>query len=179
MIVVRGDAVGQRLVGQHQAVAQDVGGDLAEVLRQRVLAAAHERERPAGEDHVDRRARAGAEGDVAREVAEPDRGDVARGVGELHRVLDQRRIDEHRVGRALQPGELRGVDRPAGRLERGGHPLDDHELLGGRRVVDQHLEHEAVDLRLGQRVGALRLDRVLGRHHEERIGQRDASRGRS
>jgi hypothetical protein len=39
-------------------------------------------------------------------------------------------------------------------------------------VVDEDLEHEAVDLRLGQRVGALRLDRVLGRHHEERVGHR-------
>ena len=67
---------------------------------------------------------------------------------------------------------MRGVDRPAGGLERGGHPLDDHELLRGRRVVDQHLEHEAVDLRLRQRIRALRLDRVLGRHHEERIGER-------
>ena len=37
-----------------------------------------------------------------------------------------------------------------------------------RRVVDEHLEHEAVDLRLGQRVRALGLDRVLRREHEER-----------
>ena len=37
-----------------------------------------------------------------------------------------------------------------------------------RRIVDEHLEHEAVDLRLGQRVRALGLDRVLRRHHEER-----------
>ena len=42
------------------------------------------------------------------------------------------------------------------------------ELLGRRWVADQHLDHEAVDLRLGQRVRALGLDRVLGREHEER-----------
>ena len=33
-----------------------------------------------------------------------------------------------------------------------------------RRVVDEHLHQEAVELRLGQRVGALLLDRVLRRH---------------
>ena len=36
-------------------------------------------------------------------------------------------------------------------------------------VVDQHLQHEAIDLRLGQRIRSLGLDRVLRRHHEEGI----------
>ena len=54
--------------------------------------------------------------------------------------------------------------------EAAGHALDDHELLELARVVDEHFHHEAVDLGLGQRVGALGLDRVLGRHHEERLG---------
>ena len=31
-------------------------------------------------------------------------------------------------------------------------------------------EHEAVELRLGQRIGAFLLDRVLRRQHEERLG---------
>jgi hypothetical protein len=43
-------------------------------------------------------------------------------------------------------------------------------LLAEAWVVDDDLEQEAVDLRLGQRVGALGLDRVLGRHDEERCG---------
>ena len=37
-------------------------------------------------------------------------------------------------------------------------------------VVDEDLQHEAVDLRFRQRIRALRLDRVLRCHHEERIG---------
>ena len=41
-----------------------------------------------------------------------------------------------------------------------------------RRVADPELEHEAVELGLGQRIGALLLDRVLGGQHEERLGQR-------
>ena len=40
------------------------------------------------------------------------------------------------------------------------------------RVVDEHLHEEAVALRLGQRVHALALDRVLRREHEERRGNR-------
>ena len=35
-----------------------------------------------------------------------------------------------------------------------------------------HLEHEAVDLRLGQRIRALLLDRVLRGEDDERLGQR-------
>ena len=110
--VVGVDAVGERLVRQHEPVAEDVVGDLLEVLRQCVPAAPHERQRAAGEDHVDRRARAGAEGDEARQLAEPDGRDVARGVGEPDRVLDQGGIDEHRVRGPLQPGQLLGVERP-------------------------------------------------------------------
>ena len=36
----------------------------------------------------------------------------------------------------------------------------------------RQLEQEPVELGLGQRVGALHLDRVLGGQHEERLGQR-------
>ncbi len=52
---------------------------------------------------------------------------------------------------------------------------DDLLLLGLARVVDVDLEHEAIELRLGQRIGALLLDRVLGGEHEER--QRQLVRG--
>ena len=44
------------------------------------------------------------------------------------------------------------------------------------RVADLDLQHEAVELRLGQRVGALLLDRVLRREDEERLGRAGASR---
>ncbi len=45
------------------------------------------------------------------------------------------------------------------------------DLLVLARVVHQDVEHEPVELRLGKRVGPLLLDRVLGRQHEERVGQ--------
>ena len=49
-------------------------------------------------------------------------------------------------------------------------PLHDRQLLVVLGVVDEDLQHEAVDLRLGQRVRALGLDRVLCGEREERVG---------
>src|SRR5438445_569308 len=50
--------------------------------------------------------------------------------------------------------------------------VHDHPLLVGRRVTNDDLHHETVDLRFGEAVGALVLDRVLGREHREELGQR-------
>ena len=36
-------------------------------------------------------------------------------------------------------------------------------------ILDDELEEEAIELRLGQRVGAFHLERVLRREHEERL----------
>jgi hypothetical protein len=48
------------------------------------------------------------------------------------------------------------------------HDLDQVGLRGERHV---DLEEEPIELRLGQRVGALHLERVLGGEHEERLGR--------
>ena len=50
-------------------------------------------------------------------------------------------------------------------------PPGDLELFVEARVLHEHLEHEAVLLRFGQRVGAFLLDRVLRGQHEERVGE--------
>ena len=50
-------------------------------------------------------------------------------------------------------------------------PPHDVELLLFLRVIDVRVEHEAVELGLGQRIGALVLDRVLRGQHEKRLGQ--------
>ena len=49
----------------------------------------------------------------------------------------------------------------------------DVELLVFRRVLDDDVEHEAIELRFGQRIGALELDRVLRREDEERLVELD------
>ena len=58
-----------------------------------------------------------------------------------------------------------------GRAGRARHPVEDLPFLAARRVADLELEHEAVHLRLGQRVGAFLLDRVLRGQHQERLLQ--------
>ena len=100
--VVGGDVVGQRLERQHQAVAHDVERHVEHVLRQDVVAAAHEGQGPRGQDQVDRGARAGAEGEVALEVGQPEALRVAGRRREADRVLDERRVDVDRVGRLLE-----------------------------------------------------------------------------
>src|SRR4051794_33521364 len=72
--VVSGDVVGEGFVGQDHAVAQDVEGEVAHVLGERVAAAPHEGHRLGGQDHVDGGPRAGAVGDVALQVPQPDLG---------------------------------------------------------------------------------------------------------
>ena len=55
-----------------------------------------------------------------------------------------------------------------------GRHLDDAELFLFLGIIDEDVEHEAVLLRFGQRIGAFLLDGVLRGQHEERIGQRVA-----
>ena len=45
-------------------------------------------------------------------------------------------------------------------------------LFFHRRVIDRNQEHKAVQLRLGQRIGALLLNRVLRSQHKERLRER-------
>ena len=61
-----------------------------------------------------------------------------------------------------------------GLLARAGGALDDGRELVAGRETDVQLEEEAIQLRLGQRVGAFELDRILRREHEERVRQRVA-----
>ena len=63
-------AVGERVVGEHEPVAQHVGGEVADVVVGDVRAAAQQRERPRGLHEAERRARAGAELDQRLEVGE-------------------------------------------------------------------------------------------------------------
>ena len=54
----------------------------------------------------------------------------------------------------------------------GRHLVDDLDLLVRRRIADVDLEHEAIELRLGQRVGALLLDGILRGEDQKRQRQR-------
>ena len=159
--------VGDDAVAQHR-VRQ--GPDVVEA---HVVAAAGERPRLAAEHEILRRAHAGAEGDeLLHEVG----GIAVLGPAGAH---DVERVPHHRLGhrhlahqalegdrgRRRETGLSNSGARMAGRRP---HHLD---LLVVGRVLDDDVEHEAIELRFGQRIGALELDRVLRREHVERLGE--------
>ncbi len=83
--VVGRDLFGLGFVGGHDAVAQDVGRQLLDVLGDHVAAAAHQGQRLGGAGQVERGARRGAERDQVGEIAEAGGPRVARG---RHQVED-------------------------------------------------------------------------------------------
>ena len=98
---------------------------------------------------------------------------VGRGIAgrehEADRVVDRRLVDRDSPRRELKVDDVGRIEQ-AGRLRRlVRHAGDDRPLLGRRRVVDRDPHEEPVALRLGERVDALRLDRVLGGHDQERL----------
>ena len=107
-------------------------------------------------------------------------GGLASGDSQLDDVAPDLLVDGDRPDLLLAFGDGRGVQH---RLQPGGDrileldapvpPVDDLQLLLRGGVIEHHLEEEAVLLRLRQRIGALVLDRVLGRQHQEGIGQPD------
>ena len=51
------DVIGQRIVSENQTVPQHVGNHLDHILRDDIVAAANQRQRPGGRDDSQRRAR--------------------------------------------------------------------------------------------------------------------------
>ena len=165
-------AVAERVVREHEAVAQDVRGEVGDVLGHDVVAAAQQRERLGGLDGADRAARGGAELDQALQLVQAVLAGVAGGVAERDGVADHVAVHVHAAGELLVALQVLGAELLA-HLGRGrDRAADDRGLLADGRVVDDQLEQEAVHLRLGQRVGAFVLDRVLRRHDEERLRER-------
>ena len=155
---------------------QHAVGQRGDVLGHDVAAAAQQRQRPGAAAEGNRRAGAGAVLDEAGHLAGQELLGYASNLDEPAGVLDEGAVHVHRPRDAL--GVPDGVEFDRGRgavgafVEPGVHPGDHLDLLVGRRVAHQFLEHEPVGLRLGQRIRALLVDWVLRRHDEERIGQR-------
>ena len=99
---------------------------------------------------------------------------AARGAREVDQVRLQRRGHVHGPGRVDHVLHVVVGDHAADVAERVvvAMAVEDLELLLGGRVPHRHPHEEPVELRLGQRIGALVLDRVLGGDHHERAGQR-------
>ena len=101
-----------------------------------------------------------------------------RGENETHGVVEDVGAHRHLQGQVvhLQEGLAAGYH-VGGRLH-GRHGLaHDGGQLAAHRVGDEQLVKEAVELGLGQRVGALHLDRVLRGQHVKRARQRARGAG--
>ena len=85
--------LGQRLVGEHEPVAERVLHELLDVADERVVAPAEDRERPRALRDGDRPARARAEGDVVGELRQTDVAGSRVAVASVDGVADQARID--------------------------------------------------------------------------------------
>ena len=148
------------------------GASSDEIGRQHVPPTAQDREGPGAVDEVDRAARARSVRDVRLEFRGAPVGELPGGFDERDRVADDPRIDVDLVDLGLEGDQAVAVEDLARREVAAQRPGDDLGLLGGVRIVEQDLEHEPVELRLGQGIGPLGLDRVLGREHDERRGDR-------
>ncbi len=100
--LVGGGALGQRLVGQHQAVAEDVGGDVEDVLGQHVVPAPQQRQGPAGGDQAEAGPGAGAVGDEGLDVGQPVAVGLPGGQHQVDGVVDDAAVDVDLVGRLLE-----------------------------------------------------------------------------
>ena len=154
-----------RVGSEQQPVLEHRGEDPLDVVGDHEPAPEARGERPRRALQRERAARARAELQVG---VMPGRGDeiddVAAQLGcEVHRVHGDRGVGD--VGRAHHRLEVVGVHRA---LALG---LEDHELGLAVRVAHRDPHQEPVELRLGQGIGALELDGVLGRDHHERPRQ--------
>ena len=150
----RRDREGLDVVGRHVAPPAEPGPGPAR---------GHERRGATrGDPEREGRGGAGGPGDVD-DVADDLGGDLDRAHG------GGARLDVGRGGHRpdARGGEVAGV-------EAVGVPAEHGHLVVPLGDRQHDLEEEAVELGLGQRVGALVLDGVLRRGHEERRGQRGA-----
>ena len=163
-------SLGQRLVREHQAVPQHVGGDVEHVLGDDERPLAQQGQRLAGGDEPEGGSRGRAVLEVLDEIGQAVRGRLPRRLHDVDGVLQRARIERDIVGGALEVEQGLGREHHRRGGRRHAVAADDLGLLAGRRVVHEDLHQEAIPLGLGQGVHALVLDGVLGGHDEERLG---------
>ena len=141
-----------------------------------VIAAVNERARLARENERLRRAQAGAPLDPLVHERVAALAARTRRVDQPHRVARDLLGDDHLPHQLLNLQDLGAGQHPLRRLGRhAGRLRDDAHLFVLGQVLHHDVEHEAIELRLGQRIGAFELDRVLRREDEERPLERIAS----
>ena len=147
-------------------MAKNVVHDFLHILRRRVGTTVHKRVAAGGEVQGERRAGRGTVLDhrVGLARLEYDLEDV---VANLLVAVDVVQRGAKRLDVAGSANRLR-----LWLLGSLGKALHDAPLVRLRRRLDEALEHKAVDLRFGKRIGAFLLDRVLRREDKERLRER-------
>ena len=152
-------------------------GELDDVVDRRREAAVEQR---AGAHRQHQRlagARARSPGDQLADVAAFRTG--ARRAHQLEDRLDHGFADRQAAHQALRGDQIVGGHRRLRLRLLGAGGLEQDAALGvAVRIVDVDLHQEAVELRLGQRIGAFLLERVLRREHVERASARRGGRRR-
>ena len=169
---IRGDGLRLGFVGQNDAVAQHVRAYVFDIFGRDVGAALQERPRLGRQRQKDRRARGGAKLDVMFHVQVVFLR-LACGEDHLYNVIAHLVVH---VNPVHQLPRLEDFLQPDHRLDRGGgggegHAVQDFSFFGFRGIVENHLEHEPVHLRFGQRIGALLINGIFRGQHKEGGGQ--------
>ena len=148
-----------------EAVREHRGRQPLDVVWQHVAAALHARQRLRRVIERQRRPRAGAE---------LDRSVQPRRAHQPHDVVLDRLGHVDLARQPLHGAQLGLRDDRRQVIQRTGRPKAPHDALFVRlaRIADRQPQQEAVELRLRQREGALELDGILRREHQERSRQR-------
>ena len=127
---------------------QHVEGELSDVLREHVVTAVQEGERPGAGDQCDRGARAGPVADVPLQVGEPGAMSLASRGHQADGVVDDGGVDVDLPCPLLHADQVRRAEHRADLIGGAQRAVDDRVFLGGVRVADDDLHHEPIDLRL-------------------------------
>src|SRR5215510_4986322 len=169
--LIRIDFFGLRLEIEKDAMAQHGLGHGANVVARHVIAPVQDGARLAGQHQELRRAKRSAPrhpavdevGSVGARAARADQVDGVAGdrIGRRNLSHQTLKFDDLFGGHQALQVQV---------LWRSRH-LDHGDLVLLGQVPDADVEHEAVELGFGQRIGALHLDRVLRRQYVEWFGQ--------
>ncbi|MNI51530.1 hypothetical protein D3C73_1062600 [compost metagenome] len=180
--MVGANTIGHRVVRKLQTVAQHRVHHRTHVIRGDEVLPCQPGMGPGHPVQADAATRAGADLDPARQVRVMLSG-VACGIDQVDQVTVERRRylyasnsaarrEHHLLGQAL-----RRLMRAAGLLFFVAHQAQHLGLVLDFGIVQLQFHQKPVHLRLGQRVRALLLDRVLGCQHHEQPGHRVALPG--
>ena len=166
--VDRTDAVGFGLVGECDAVTQDVGGNFLDVVGQDESSHVHESDSACGIGERNRGSWASAAQNTSRNFGQAVFFWVSRRLHDIDDVILDAFIGIDALDIRRHGEDICRRDDAIGRRVLGlNHPSEHSLFFVDIGIIDDDFEHESVDLRLGQGVSSLLIDGVLRCHDEK------------